>query len=148
MSARGVDRLAFVDTNVLVHAYDRDAGAKHDVARALVEELWRSGTGALSVQVLQEFYVTVTRKMPSPLDGPAARALVEVYGAWPVHRPGAEDVAAASILEQRHRLSFWDAMIVRSATELGAALLWSEDLSAGGQYGDLVVRDPFAAGQD
>ncbi len=74
----------FVDTNVLVYAEDRNAGIKHTAARDLVADLWRSGEGVLSVQVLQEFFVTVTRKMPQPLRPDEALAIVEQYLTWRV----------------------------------------------------------------
>lgn len=72
-------RLEFVDTSVLVYAYDRSAGAKHVRSAELVRSLWISGQGCLSVQVLQEFYVTVTRKLPKPLDPRKAAELVEGF---------------------------------------------------------------------
>ena len=66
----------FVDTNVLVYAHDVTAGDKHGHARALVEELWNTREGRLSVQVLEEFFVTTTRKIPKPLDAPAAARII------------------------------------------------------------------------
>ena len=74
MSGEGAD-LQFVDTNVLVYAHDKSAGQKHTWAKALVEELWHSGTGCLSVQVLQEFYIAVTRKVRQPLSSEASSAM-------------------------------------------------------------------------
>ena len=59
--------MEFVDTNVLLYAYDADAGDRHEAAFALVDRLWRERRGALSIQVLQEFYVNVTRKAATPL---------------------------------------------------------------------------------
>ena len=70
---------AFVDANILIYAEDRDAGSKHAIARDLVADLWRSGEGVLSVQVLQEFFVNVTRKLPRPLKPDEAFAIVEQY---------------------------------------------------------------------
>jgi len=67
----------FVDTNVLVYAYDVTAGDKHSRARALVNELWDTREGCLSVQVLQEFFVTTTRKIPRPLEAPAAAQIID-----------------------------------------------------------------------
>ena len=75
---------AFVDANILVYAEDRDAGSKHDIARDLIADLWRSGEGVLSVQVLQEFFVVVTRKMPRPLSPGQALAIIEQYLTWRV----------------------------------------------------------------
>ena len=136
------DRI-FVDTNVLVYSYDTDAGQKHDTARSVLMDLWGSRTGAVSTQVLQEFYVTVTRKLPKPLATRAAREVIATYRAWPVHRPGVDDVIAASELEEHHHLSFWDALVIVSAQRSGARTLLSEDLQDGRRIGELVIINPF-----
>ena len=135
---------SFVDTNVLVYAHDATAGTKRDQARAIVRELWESGGGCLSVQVLQEFFVTVTRKIPHPLDVRTGATAVEDFSQWTTHAPGAGDVIAAVELHERHDLSFWDAMIVQSAAALGCDVLYSEGLNAGQRYEDVHVVDPFA----
>lgn len=85
----------FVDTNVLVYAHDVTAGDKHGQARALLEELWGTREGCLSVQVLQEFFVTTTRKIPKPLEAPAAGQIINDLALWHVHAPAARDVLAA-----------------------------------------------------
>ncbi|MHB1534721.1 MAG: PIN domain-containing protein [Acidimicrobiales bacterium] len=136
------DRI-FVDTNILVYSYDADAGQKHDTARSVLVDLWGSRTGAVSTQVLQEFYVTVTRKLPKPLAKKTAREVIDTYRAWPVHRPEVDDVIVASELEERHRLAFWDALVVVSAQRSGARTLLSEDLQDGRRIGELVIMNPF-----
>jgi predicted nucleic acid-binding protein len=136
--------LTFVDTNVLVYAYDADAGAKHAKAQSQLEALWRQESGLVSSQVLQEFYVTVTRKLSRPMRRQAAREVAATYGAWPVHRPDVDDLLAASELEERHKLSFWDALIVVSARRAGAASLLTEDLPQGRRFDDVVVVNPFS----
>ena len=98
----------------------------------------------VSIQVLQELFVTLTRKLPRPLDGDAAESAVEDFALWTVHAPAAGDVLAAIRLHDRHRIPFWDAMIVRSAAQLGCDVLYSEDLSAGQRYDGVLVVDPFA----
>ena len=138
------DDRVFVDTNVLVYSYDADAGQKHDTARSVLIDLWGSRTGAVSTQVLQEFYVTVTRNLPEPLAKRAARDVIDTYQAWPVHRPGVDDVIMASELEERHQLSFWDALVIVSAQRSGARTLLSEDLQDGRRVGELVIVNPFA----
>src|SRR5712692_1868358 len=77
----------FCDTNVIVYAYDTSAGAKHGLARQLLERLWREGVGAVSVQVLQELFVTLTRKIARPLDTPVARGIVADLATWHVVTP-------------------------------------------------------------
>jgi predicted nucleic acid-binding protein len=135
----------FVDTNVLVYAHDTTAGDKHSRARALVEELWESREGCLSVQVLQEFFVTTTRKIPRPLEAQAAARIIEDLAHWQTHAPAASDVLAAIDIHQRTGASFRDAMILRSAKALGCQSLHSEDLNPGQAYEDVQVRNPFSA---
>jgi predicted nucleic acid-binding protein len=135
----------FVDTNVLVYAYDVTAGHKRSRARALVEELWETRQGCLSVQVLQEFFVTTTRKIPKPLEVPAAARIIDDLAHWHVHAPAAVDVLAAIDVCQRTGASFWHAMILRSAKELHCQVLYSEDLNSRQEYDGIQVSNPFLA---
>lgn len=135
--------LQFVDTNILVYAHDLSAGDKHVRARNLIRELWQSGDGCLSIQVLQEFYVTVTQKLAVPLDTDTAARIVADLSVWRVHCPGVQDVLDAIQLRNRYSLSFWDAMMVSSAIQLGCRRIWSEDLSPGQAYDTTVVTSPF-----
>ncbi len=134
----------FIDTNVLVYAHDSSAGEKYRRAKALLQDTWNAGNGCLSIQVLQEFYVTVTQKIQRPLDRALARQLVADLGHWQIHMPGVEDVLDAITLQETAGLSFWDAMIVQSAVHLGCRRLVSEDLSAGQVYAGVRVENPFA----
>ena len=134
----------FVDTNVLVYAHDRSAGIKQAEAAALVARLWTSGLGCVSVQVLQEFFVAITRKVPHRLDDAAAESLVRDLASWTVFAPDADDVVAAIALHRRARIGFWDAMILHSAAMMGCDLVWSEDLNAGQSYEAVTVKNPFA----
>lgn len=136
----------FVDTNVLVYAHDTSAGEKHERAAELVRSLWESRQGCLSVQVLQEFYVSVTRKVASPLDMDQAQRLVRDLSFWHIQIPDAGDVLGAIDLQRRYQLSFWDAMIVRSAAECGCQIIWSEDLQHGQEYIDMRLVNPFLEG--
>jgi predicted nucleic acid-binding protein len=138
------DSRAFVDTNVLVYAHDASAGEKRDQARALITDLWDSGAGCLSVQVLQEFFVNVTRKVAKPLDVDSAITVIADLSHWHMHAPNPQDVLAAAEIHRAAQVSFWDAMILRSADELGCETLYSEDLNPGQQFGRVVVRNPFA----
>lgn len=136
----------FVDTNVLVYAYDRDAGDKRSTARAELAELWEARRGAFSTQVLQEFYVNATRKLPKPVARSDARAVVDVYESWEPYRPTTADIVAASELEDEHQLSFWDALIVISAERSECTVLLSEDLQDGRRFGGVTVVNPFTSG--
>lgn len=133
----------FVDTNVLIYAHDRDAGRKHDVAETLLAKLWEEHNGAISTQVLQEFYVNVTRKIPNPLTAAQARSVIEPYHAWHLEINDFESILTASELEERHRLSFWDAMIVAAACRAKARKIVSEDLNHGQKIEGVLVENPF-----
>ena len=133
----------FVDTNVLIYAHDQSAGAKHERASALLKELWENGNGCLSVQVLQEFYVNVTRKIAKPLDVDTAKRVIADLGQWTVHSPNVEDVVEAIDAQGRFKLSFWDSMIITSAARLGCSIVWSEDLNDGQNYDGVKVINPF-----
>ena len=132
----------FVDTNVLLYAHDLDAGPKHETARRLVMELWSEQRGVLSTQVLQEFYVDVTRKLRLPR-AEAREALVD-FGTWKVERIGVPHILRASELEERFQLSFWDALIVAAAAAAGADEILSEDLSHGQRIDGVLIQNPFA----
>jgi predicted nucleic acid-binding protein len=135
---------AFVDTNVLVYAHDSTSGEKHRRAVSLVTELWESGSGCLSVQVLGEFYVIVTQEVPTPMEPGRAVQIMRDLAAWTVHEPAMDDVIGAVEIHTRYRISFRNAMIVRSAFHLGCATLWSEDLNPGQEYDGVMVMNPFA----
>jgi predicted nucleic acid-binding protein len=134
----------FVDTNVLAYAHDVSERARQPVARALLDELWRTRSGALSTQVLQEFYVVATRKFVPAMARSAARNIVASYSAWPVVGVDTALILSASALEERHRLSFWDALIVEAAHRAGAARLASEALQAGRRLRGVAIVNPFA----
>jgi predicted nucleic acid-binding protein len=137
------EREMFLDTNILVYAYDNSAGHKHTVAAQLVSGCWKNGNGCLSIQILQEFFVTVTQKIAYPLEHNTARQLVADLAYWRCHTPEAGDLLQAIDFQQKYQLSFWDAMVLQSATQLGCTQLISEDLSHGQIYGAVQVINPF-----
>jgi predicted nucleic acid-binding protein len=137
------DVLTFVDTNILVYAHDQSEGHKQPLAQALLEELWASRTGVLSTQVLQEFYVA-TRKFNPPMSRRAAREIVALYASWPLIQVDLPLILMASELDERHKLSFWDALVVEAARRAGAVRLVSEDLQAGRVIGGVRIENPFA----
>jgi predicted nucleic acid-binding protein len=136
----------FLDSNVVLYAYDTSAGAKYLTARQLVRRLGRSRSGAVSVQVLQEFYVNAVSKIAARMSPEEARSRLRALSRWSVHSPMAADVMAAIHLATENQISFRDAMIVRSAGQLGCATLWSEDLNAGQTIGGVLIANPFAGG--
>ena len=135
------DGLTFVDTNILVYAEDGRETARRDVAARVLSELWSSGFGVLSTQVLQEFYNAATRKLT--MSPEAARRIVAQYAEWPVVETTPQLIVSASLLHERHSFAFWDALIVEAALLSGATTLLSEDLQDGRRIGDLVISNPF-----
>jgi predicted nucleic acid-binding protein len=135
--------LTFVDTNVFVYAHDRSEARRQPLAKAALDGLWDRRTGVLSTQILQEFYVVATRKFDPPMTRPAARELVGVYAAWPVVQVDTALILTASELEERHQLSFWDALVVEAARRAGATRLLTEDLQDGLLVGGVRIENPF-----
>lgn len=137
---------AFVDTNILVYAHDSGSGRKYEIARLLIEDLWRTRSGVLSTQVVQEFYVNVRQKARRPMSVDQARALLEDYFAWTVVVNDQNSIIDALALEARYQLSFWDALIVQAANAAAVDVLYSEDLSPGQRYGSVELVNPFTTG--
>jgi len=132
----------FVDTNVLIYAHDVDAESKREVAKRVLAELWSQRAGVLSLQVLQEFYVNVTRKIASPLPNNVARMVVNSYAIWCVETTPSE-ISSAFRIEDESRIGFWDALIVASAVKCGASRILSEDLNAGQMIAGIQIENPF-----
>ena len=135
---------SFVDTNILIYAHDLDAGEKHRLAKEVIADLWHSGMGVLSTQVLNEFYVNITRKIPSPLNPALARSVIEPYLTWPIIAPDPASVLQASEIQQRYQLSYWDALIVHAAAISGASVLYSEDFNSGQLIEGVRVINPVS----
>lgn len=136
------DRI-FVDTNILVYAHDLSGEDRHARASAVIEGLWEAETGVISTQVLQEFYVTVTRKIKNPLKPDAAREIIRNYLAWPIQVNDPEMTIRASEIEEKHRLSFWDAMIVAAALQLQAQKIFTQDLNHGQIIEGILIENPL-----
>ena len=137
MSAR-----SFFDTNVLVYSDDKDEPAKQKRAVELVAQHRREGSGVVSMQVLQEYFVTVTRKLK--VDARTARRKVELLAQFDVASPELEDILAAIDLHRLHGFSFWDALIVRAAKQTGCSVLLSEDFQTGQEIDGIQVINPFS----
>jgi predicted nucleic acid-binding protein len=132
----------FVDTNVLVYAHDPDMGLKQDRAIELMARLAENSTGAVSTQVLVEFYSAATRKLR--MSSEEAEAVIRDFGLWKIHRPDHGDIVSAAAVHRRYQISWFDALILNSALELGCSTLWTEDLNHGQRYSTLTARNPFA----
>jgi predicted nucleic acid-binding protein len=130
----------FVDTNVFIYAHDRSAGRKHSVATDLLARLWEEHSGAVSIQVLVEFYAATNKR---GLKVREAEAVISDLETWTLHRPDHAGVIRAISLLRRYKVSWWDALVIDSANELGCAVLWTEDLNHGQRYGGVTARNPF-----
>lgn len=133
----------FVDSNILIYAHDADAGIRCVKAARRLEELWVSGNGLLSTQVLQEFYVNVTRKISSPLSPETAREVVRDYTPWVAAPITPATILRASEISEIWQTSFWDAMILASAESSRAGILLTEDLNPGQRIAGIEIVNPF-----
>lgn len=131
----------FLDTNVLVYA--ASAAPEDRRKRNVALELVRKEDFGLSAQVLQEFYVTVTRKIRAPIEPPAALALLELYRTFPLALTDYPLIVSGIETALRHRISYWDGAIIAAAESLGAGVLFTEDLAHGQRYGPVRVVNPF-----
>jgi predicted nucleic acid-binding protein len=133
----------FVDTNVLVYCRDASEPKKQARALAWMTALWEKQAGRLSYQVLQEFYVTVTAKLDPGLPPDLARRDVRALLAWQPLTPDARLLEGAWLLQDRHRLPWWDALIIAAAQAAGCPYLLSEDFQEHQSLGDLTLINPF-----
>ncbi len=133
--------LIFVDSNVLIYAFDEGNPGKRDVARAWREALWKGRNGRVSFQVLYEFYVNVRKKWPPAAK--LARAEVRDLLAWNPIAPNAVILEESWKIQDRYRLSFWDALIVAAAKACSCRYLLTEDLQPDQDLNGLLVINPF-----
>ena len=134
----------FIDTNILIYAHDLDAAEKHTISATILKHLWETETGIISAQVLQEFYVNVTRKIPNPLPKTKAREIIQSYLMWHVELNDIKTIFAASEFEERYNLSFWDALIVAAACNAKAEKILTEDLNHGQRIEGVFIENPFS----
>ena len=133
---------SFFDTNVLLYTDDRAAPAKKKAALDLIEEARRGGTGVVSTQVLQEYFVAATAKLG--VEAELARRKTQLFARLDVVLLDLHHILAAIDLHRLHRLSFWDALVVRAALDGGCAVLYSEDLQSGRRFEGLEIVNPFS----
>jgi predicted nucleic acid-binding protein len=132
---------SFFDTHVLVYADDKAAPAKQRRALDLIAEHRRDATGVVSLQVLQEYFVTVTRKLH--VDSHIDRRKVELLAEFDVAAPDVADILAAIDLHRLHRFSFWDALVLRSAKQAGCRVVFSEDMQEAREIDGVHIVNPF-----
>lgn len=136
----------FVDTNVFVYALQAGEPMKQPIAAQCLERLWGEQLGRTSVQVLNEYYVTLTRKISPAVPPEQAWALVKTLFSWKPQPIDADVMMRAHEVEARYRLSWWDSLIVAAAQAQNCTLLLSEDLQHRATYGGVTVRNPFILG--
>jgi predicted nucleic acid-binding protein len=135
----------FVDTNVLVYAFDKSSSPKKRIAQRLMNRLMTEDTLRVSTQVLQELFVTLTRKVSQRCSSEEAQAVLEDLTAWPLMVVDYAAIREAVELADGARLSFWDALVVVAAARAGAAVLYTEDLHDGQEILGVRISNPFAA---
>ena len=142
-------KLVFLDTNVLIYAEDGTDPAKQQRALDWINALWRLRAGRVRTQVLNEFYVNVTRKCKPPMSQGDARATVRRYDSgwhpWQIDQPTVETAWA---MEARHGVNYWDCLVLAAAQHAGCTVLLSEDLQHEARYGAVQVLNPFLVEPD
>jgi predicted nucleic acid-binding protein len=133
----------FFDTNVLVYLFDADSPDKQSRARDALARSLQSGAVVISTQVLQEFFVTVTRQLTRPLPASEAEAALRRLMELSVVQVDPELILAAAVSSRRDRISFWDALILAAASAAGCQEVLSEDLQHGRSFGRLRVANPL-----
>jgi len=133
----------FLDTNIIVYAFDSSAKRKNEIARQILVDLWNSREGLISTQVLQEFYVTITQKIPKPLDRKLAIQVIQDLLRWDVIINDGDAIIEAIDIQTKHKFSFWDAMIIQAAIKGGAELILSENLASGRRIQGVTLKNPF-----
>ena len=136
----------FLDTNIIVYAYDISAGEKHEKAVGIIADLWDSGLGLISTQVLQEFFVTVSAKIHKPLETGPAREIISDFLRWDVVINDGDVILEAIDIQAEYGYSFGDSMIITAAIQGGASILFTEDLTDGRNIKGIEVVNPFVVG--
>lgn len=135
---------SFLDTNILVYAYDSSEKEKHPKASRLLKHLWSSRTGVLSIQVLSEFYVVVTQKVERPISSREAKAIIEDYlSSWEVIEPGRDTLLSSIEAANKYDLHFWDAMIFVAAKEANVIRIYTEDFQHNLEIEGMKFINPF-----
>ena len=134
----------FIDTNILVYAFDSSEKEKQEIAQNLLANEGSTGEIALSTQVLQEFFVTVTRKLKEPLSIDNASKTIQLFSAYPIIQINPRLILRAIERHQYESFSFWDALIVEAALQSDSQILFSEDMQDGQQIGKLKILNPFS----
>ena len=137
------DDKIFIDTNVLVYAFDISAGIKHKKAKEIVENCWRLENGIISSQVLEEFFVCLTKKIPFPIDSIIVWQIIKDFLKWKTVAVDGDIILESINIHIKHKFSFWDSLIIASAVSGSANMIFSEDLSDNQTIEGVVIKNPF-----
>jgi len=137
------NNLQFVDAHILVYAHDRNAREKRERAISLVTTLWEKRQGVISLQILSEFFVTVTQKIQPSTSLDSVKAVMQHLSCWYVVEPNRQSIVSAMEILERHSLSYWDAMVLQSAKQANVQILWTENLSHGQTIEGIQIQNPF-----
>ena len=132
---------AFLDSNVLAYAQDKDSPDKRKISRKLIEELGRSGDGVISTQVMQEFYVAATRRLA--VDALAAKNVLKTFSVFEIVQVTLQLIQDAVDCSILNVLSFWDALVLVAASAAGCSTVYTEDMNAGQTVLGLKLQNPF-----
>jgi len=135
---------SFLDTNILVYAYDSSEEEKHPKASRLLKDIWNSQAGVLSIQVLSEFYVVVTQKVERPISSSEAKAIIEDYlSSWEVIEPRGDTLLSSIEAANKYNFHFWDAMIFVAAKEANVIRIYTEDFQRNLEIEGIKFINPF-----
>lgn len=133
----------FFDTNILVYANDTNNQIKQDIASELIKAAMLENTAVISVQVLSEFWVTVTQKIEEPLPVAIAEHQIEILGSMKIVDLDYSIFRDALKIQKMNKLSYWDSLIISAANSAGCGIMYSEDLNDGQKIMDLTIVNPF-----
>ena len=133
----------FVDTNLLVYAYDSSAGKKWKTSSEILSLLWTHRTGILSTQVIQELFVSLTQKVKHPILPETAREIISDLLRWPLVINDGVNILRAIDLRIKYHFSFWDSMILQAAMASKSEFLLSEDFEDGQVIESVTIVNPF-----
>jgi predicted nucleic acid-binding protein len=135
--------MIFLDTNILVYAFDKDEKTKNEKAKVILADCWNQQTGTLSTQILQEFYVSLTSKIPNKLSISEAREVIKELLSWTIYEIMPHDIITATEIQDSYNYSFWDSLVISMAQKSGAEVLYSEDMQDGQKIGSLTIVNPL-----
>lgn len=136
------DRI-FLDTNILVYAYDKHYPRKQETAQVLLKEGIETESVVLSSQVLGEFFVVVTRKIKNPISAEEAQKIIALLGVLQIVDIDLSLVNLAVENHKKYGINYWDSLIIAAAARAGCKRVMTEDLNHGQEYNSVLVENPF-----